>query len=84
MPPSPVNLEYIPSAAWRRFRHPPRRTLARRRDANGGDLVEAVGYDILPNRTHHAASLAGRIFLCATMKCEHRREPMSPIVILST
>jgi len=26
---------------------------ARRRDANGGDLVEAVGCDISPNRTHY-------------------------------
>jgi hypothetical protein len=27
-------------------------------DANGGDLVEAVGRSVLPDRTHHAASLA--------------------------
>jgi len=31
-------------------------------DANGGDLVEAVGCGILPGRTHHAASLAGWAF----------------------
>jgi hypothetical protein len=28
-------------------------------NANGGDLVEAVEYGVLPDRTHHAASLAG-------------------------
>ena len=31
-------------------------------NANGGDLVEAVGYGVLPDRTHHAASLAGCVF----------------------
>src|SRR5262249_28381768 len=31
-------------------------------DANGGDLVEAVGCGVLPGRTHHAASLAGWAF----------------------
>jgi hypothetical protein len=31
-------------------------------NANGGDLVEAVGYGGLPDRTHHAASLAGCVF----------------------
>ena len=32
-------------------------------NANGGDLVEAVGCGGLPDRTtHHAASLAGCVF----------------------
>src|SRR5262245_64609646 len=29
-------------------------------DTNSGDLVEAVGCDVLTRRIHHAASLAGR------------------------
>ena len=31
-------------------------------DANSGDLVEAVGRDVLSDRTHHAASLTGWSF----------------------
>src|SRR5215468_3476363 len=31
-------------------------------DANGRDLVEAVGCGVLPDRTHHAASLAAWAF----------------------
>jgi hypothetical protein len=31
-------------------------------DTNSGDLVEAVGCDVLTRRIHHAASLAGWVF----------------------
>jgi hypothetical protein len=31
-------------------------------DANSGDLVEAVGFGVLPRRAHQAASLADLVF----------------------